>query len=88
VAYPDLINGSFEAIGSLLVWLNIRQLYRDKVVRGVHIAPVMFWTAWGYWNIYYYPHLNQWLSFAGGISVVLANSVWVGQMLYYRKERE
>jgi hypothetical protein len=29
-------------------------------------------------------NLNQWVSFAGGCSIVLANSLWVFQMLYYK----
>lgn len=82
---PDTINGLFEGIGSILIWLNIRQLYRDKQTKGVHIAPILFWVLWGFWNLFYYPHLNQWLSFAGGVSVVTANTVWIGQMVYYRR---
>src|SRR6185436_15953847 len=24
----------------------------------------------GFWNLFYYPHLDQWLSFAGGVLIV------------------
>lgn len=45
----------------------------------------MIFTLWGVWNIYYYPSLNQWCSFAGGLVIVAANALWVGLMLRYRK---
>lgn len=85
---PDVINGTFEIVAGALIWMNVRQLHRDKKVRGVHVLPCAFFMLWGYWNLYYYPSLNQWWSFSGGVAVVLANTVWVGQMLYYnRKEK-
>jgi hypothetical protein len=86
VATADLINGSFEFVGSLMLWRNVAQLYRDKMVRGVHWSATGFFAAWGYWNLFYYPHLGQWLSFSGGVSIVAANTIWLGQMLYYIKK--
>ena len=84
----DLINGIFEIGGGLLIALNCLRLYKDKEVKGVSIAVVAFFTVWGYWNLYYYPSLNQWMSLAGGVIIVLANSVWVGMALYYgRKDK-
>ena len=66
-----------------MIWRNVYQLYLDKMVRGVHRLPVGFFAAWGFWNLFYYPHLDQWWSFAGGVSIVIANVVWVIQMLHY-----
>lgn len=80
---PDLINGIFEFGGSLLIWRSIWLLYHQKIVRGVSAWPTSFFALWGYWNLYYYPHLDQWLSFSGGISIVTANTIWVVQMVYY-----
>lgn len=79
----DLLNGGFEFVGSLMLWRNVLQLYHDKIVRGVHWTATGFFAAWGYWNLFYYPHLAQWWSFAGGVSLVTANTLWLGQMLYY-----
>jgi hypothetical protein len=84
----DLINGLFELLGSALIWLNVHQLHHDKEFKGVHVAPTAFFFTWGLWNLYYYPSLGQWLSFAGGLSIVVANGVWVGQMLYYSRSKE
>ena len=84
----DLVNGLFEFGGSLLIWRSIYLLHRQKLVRGVSVLPVSFFALWGYWNLYYYPSLDQWLSFTGGLSIVLANTLWVFQMGYYlRREK-
>lgn len=82
---PDLGNGLFELIGGGLNFINVHKLYKDKQLKGVHWAPAMFFTAWGYWNCFYYPHLNQWLSFGGGLLIVTANTLWVYLALKYRK---
>jgi hypothetical protein len=84
---PDLINGLFEFCGALMLAKNVHQLYKDKLVRGVHWMPTMFFAAWGLWNLFYYPHLEQMWSFAGGIAIVSVNLAWFGLMVYY-KERE
>jgi len=84
---PDLINGLFEALGGVLLWTNVLRAARDKAFKGVAIVPTAFFMAWGIWNLYYYPSLGQWFSFSGGINIVVANAVWVGQMIYYRERK-
>jgi hypothetical protein len=63
MTYPDLINGLFEGCGALFISRSIYLLHRQKKVRGVSLIHVAFFMFWGWWNLYYYPHLNQWLSF-------------------------
>lgn len=82
---PDLINSLFELFGSITLWLNVKQLVKDKCYNGVTTLATGFFMTWGYWNLYYYPSLNQWLSFTGGISIALANTACLILMLYYGK---
>lgn len=87
----DLINSLFELFASLFVLNNCRVLYKQKEVKGVSIISTAFFTSWGLWNVFYYPHLGQVLSFYAGIAVLLSNLLWVGMMIYYHninKERE
>lgn len=85
---PDIINGAFEAAGGFFIWLSIRKLYLEKLVRGVSWVHVAFFSSWGYWNLYFYPHLGQWMSFAGGALLVTANTIWLLQIAFYlSKER-
>lgn len=84
---PDFVNAFFELVGALLILLSVRKLYNDKEVKGVHWGPTLFFTTWGYWNLYFYPHLDQWLSFSAGLVMCVTSSIWVGQMVYYTLRR-
>lgn len=85
----DIINGLFEFAGAWALSLNVRKLWKEKIVRGVHWSSVCFFSSWGAWNIIYYPHLEQWFSFIGGVALVLVNATWLIQILYYNhKENE
>lgn len=79
----DFINGCFECIGGLLTFLSCFRLYKDKEVKGVSLVPLLFFTMWGFWNLYYYPSLDQWMSFVGGLIIVLANTIWISLAVYY-----
>jgi hypothetical protein len=88
VEIPDIINGLFELFGGSMVWMNVRQIAKDKAVKGVHWLPTLFFSSWGYWNLYYYPHLHQWMSFIGGLCIVAGNTCWVVLMLkYWNREK-
>lgn len=84
MSWQDVVNGSFELGGGLLMWLNVQAIRRDKCVRGVSLVPALLFTTWGWWNLAYYPHLGQWFSFWGGVVLVLANSVWIYYAWKYR----
>lgn len=84
----DLVNGLFELFGSFFLALNVLRLHRDKQVKGVNWMATAFFMAWGYWNLYFYPAVGALLSFYGGVAIVIVNTAWLGQMVYYiRKER-
>ncbi len=80
---PDLINGAFESAGGFFILLSVRKLHHEKKVRGVSWVHAAFFSSWGYWNLFYYPHLDQWLSFWGGAFLVAMNTLWLLQMAYY-----
>ena len=82
----DLFNGAFELLGGCLVWMNSVRLYRDKQVRGVYLPATVIFSAWGLWNLYYYPSLSQWASFAGGVVMVIGNWTWVAMAIYYKRK--
>lgn len=86
--WQDNLNGLFELLGGLFITLSCVKLYKDKKVRGVSFIHVAYFSLWGYWNIHYYPHLGQWISFAGSLAVTLVNTIWLGLLFYYlRRER-
>lgn len=80
----DLANGCFEAYGGVVLWRNVKAIRKDKMIRGVNWKVTRFFTAWGFFNTLYYPHLHQWLSFSGGLVIVVVNCVWLYYAIKYR----
>lgn len=80
----DAGNAFFEGGLALLLTLNIKQLVKDREVKGVKLLPSIFVTAWGYWNLFYYPHLHQWASFVGGAGVCAMNTTWLYLAMKYK----
>lgn len=76
---PDLVNGIFEAGGAAMAWRNAAQLRKDKEIKGVYWPIYVFYSAWGVWNLWYYPALEQWFSFYAGAVLVAGNLVWLAQ---------
>lgn len=83
----DLINGAFEAIGAAMTVVNIARLLRDRQVRGFIPHLGFFYTGWGLWNLFYYPHLSQWWSFFGTVAIVISNGLFTGLALYYARRK-
>lgn len=82
----DLINGLFEFAGGLFVLNHCRVLLNDRLVRGVSIISTLFFPSWGLWNLYYYPSLAQWWSFAGGVVLVSTNLLYISMLVYFSRE--
>lgn len=80
---PDQINGAFEMIGGALVFLNVWQVYKDKMVRGINWWVMVFFTSWGFWNLYFYPHYGLWWSFWGGVLIAIGNVCWLVMAWHY-----
>lgn len=86
---PDVINGLFEFVGGCFLCLNIKNLVRDKEVKGVSWSPVVFMTGWGIWNLHFYKYYNHLWSWYGGMFICLVNIVWLSLVYYYyRKKRK
>ena len=82
---PDQINAIFIAIGSFVIGLSCWKLYKDKIVRGVSAWHVGFFTAWCYWDLYFWPHLGVWFSFASGVAMAISGTVYMSLILYYMR---
>lgn len=75
--WNDIGNGLFELGGAYFTWRNYFQLRKDRELKGIWWPLIAFMTAWGFWNLIYYPSLDQWFSFAGGVVLVGGNAMWV-----------
>lgn len=83
----DIVNSVFEAGGAVAAWKNALQLQRDKQIKGVYWPVYVFYSAWGLWNLVYYPGLGQWLSFGAGVLLVTGNIAWVVLAIRFRRNR-
>jgi hypothetical protein len=85
--WPDAVNGGFELFGAPFVLMSLIKVIREKDSSGVSYITIMFFSSWGYWNLFFYSHLGQWLSLFGGVAVTLANTAWMIAVFYYRRKR-
>lgn len=84
---PDIINGLFESCGFLFTILNVRTLYRAKKLVGFSLWVQAFFTSWGFWNLFYYPHLSQIYSAIAAGLLCTANLTYTILALKYRRTR-
>ena len=82
---PDMINGLFELLGGAFVLNHCRVLHRARCSAGISLLSTAFFSLWGLWNLYYYPHLGQWMSTAGGVFITLANMLWIHLIIVHRR---
>jgi hypothetical protein len=86
---PDQVVAFFEAGSAFLIAKSVLKLRREKLVRGVSAWPICFFGLWGYWNLYWYSFINAPWAWWFGILVVISNTTWAGQVLYYQwRERD
>lgn len=81
----DMVNSSFEFIGSIANIPDLIRIRKDKRVKGVYWPARVFFVVWGSWNLLYYPSLQQWWSFYGGIAITLTNAIWIYHAIKFRK---
>lgn len=81
----DAINGVFEMVGSVVLYLNVVKVYQDKMVRGYDWRSVAFFAVWGAWSVAYYAGLGHTISLVGGALALVAQIVWIGFAIHYNQ---
>lgn len=69
-----------------MIGMNVKQILKDKKLKGVHWGPTVFFTSWGFFNLYFYPANNLWFSFAGGTAIVATNITWLYLVWKFRND--
>lgn len=83
---PDFITACYELLAGAFSFPSIYKIWKNKSTAGVHWVTVFFFWTWGVWNLYYYPHLDQWLAFSGGLFILLVNTLWLYMIWRFRNE--
>lgn len=81
----DLVNALFEGSGGIFVALNAWDIWKRKAVAGQTFTALFFFTAWGVWNLFYYPAVHQWWSTFGAWSIMLVNCIQIGLVIKFRR---
>lgn len=84
---PDQINALFEFCGAVFILNHCRVLFKAKQVAGVSLLSTAFFFLWGVWNVFYYPHLDQWYSFYAGLCITAANTLWIVMLVHYSRKK-
>ena len=82
---PDAINGLYELLGCVFIGLSVRRLWRDRSWAGLSPWTTIFFTSWGFWNIYFYPSVGAPWSTAGAVATCAANCAYVGLLWKFRR---
>ena len=80
----DFITSLFQAGAVLFLLLNVRQLWRDKELKGISLWMILYFTLWGYWGIYMFWDLKQYWSMLTNIGIAGAYTVWIGLAAFYK----
>ena len=84
----DIITATFEMASTIFQVYNIRRLFIDKGISGVHWGQTALFMVWCVWNIYYYPSLGQLFSFGAAIIMLITNTIWVWMAICYGSKNE
>jgi hypothetical protein len=81
----DIINAMFELGGLIAILFSIRQVLKDKQVKGIHWATVALFATWGFWNLFFYSGLAQWFSFGAAACLGVAQFAYVALLIYFSR---
>ena len=84
---PDIINGVFEVCGAVATWMNFAAIVKDRGYAGTRIPMMLFFLSWGFWNLFFYAHLLQWVSLYASLLLTTGNVANVGAMWYFGRKK-
>jgi len=80
--WPDGVNAFFELSAGAFKAKNCLALIKQKEFKGANFWGIVFFTSWGAWNMFYYYHLGQYLSWFGGFCIFFVNC-WYLWLIFY-----
>jgi hypothetical protein len=85
VEFLDGVNSAFISIGGWLVFLNCWQLFKDKLLSGVSIISLVFYTVWGMFNAYYYLTLGKFEPMWAEVFISVGNLCYLYMAVKYNR---
>ena len=84
----DGINGMFQLGAGFALSGNVVASYKAKTVKGVSIWTQLYMVIWGFSVIPFFFSLNQYFSVVTSIFILIVNSIWLFQIIYYNKREQ
>ena len=75
----DMIMAGFQLGACFFLGLNMRALARDRVLRGMSLWAIAFFTAWTYYGVWNWHVLNQPLCFWTNVLMAVLYTAWFWQ---------
>jgi hypothetical protein len=83
----DDINTLIIAICFCFLVTNIAKLVKDKRLMGIAASSLIFFAIQSGYRVFYMYHLHQYYSMVGQSFITLANLVYIGILLYYKRKQ-
>lgn len=85
----NLILAALFVACSLVCWLHVRQIIRDKTVKGVSLIPTFVFMTTNVFEMIYFGQKGDWWNVGGAVSMLMSNVAWTVCVFYYhRKEKQ
>lgn len=68
---------------SVVIWISVRALVRDKMIRGVSIIPAWVFLATNLYEVWFFGGLEQFVARIGSGLMATGNLVWLVLAYYY-----
>jgi hypothetical protein len=78
----DWVNSLFCLGGAVFILFSILKVRRDKQIKGISWAHVIFFHAWGWWNLFFFAMIGEKFAFACAVVLVVTEAVWINELLH------
>lgn len=69
---------------SIVCWLHVRKIIKDKAVKGVSLIPTFVFMATNAFEVWYFAKLGDWWTVAGAFSMLATNLAWTVCVFWYK----
>ena len=81
----DLINSAFVLVAVAMAALDLKQVRKDRQVKGLHFATAILFTVWPFWDLFYYASLGQTFSLFACTVLATLRGFWFVDVWRFRK---
>lgn len=84
----DTVNSIFVFAASIFYILNLYKLYKDKQVKGISIASLVFFSCWNIWTLIFFLSTDYIYTTISYVLVSIINIIYLSLLYYYYKKNK